>query len=90
MKFVLCYSDNGWPQTNLAYPTLAHLREFAEKGIWPLRHGLIVTHCDHYILCRRSHEVLVANQRHYQDSRLKMCLPDLTFQSDSCVIVIKV
>ena len=38
--------------TSLAYPTLARLREFAEKRVWPQRRGLVVINCHHSILCR--------------------------------------
>ena len=36
---------------SLAYPTLARLRESAEKRVWQQRRGLVVTHCYHSILC---------------------------------------
>ena len=33
--------------------------EFAEKRVWPQRRGLVVTHCHHSILCRRSREATI-------------------------------
>ena len=55
----------------LAYPTLARLRESAEKRVWQQRRGLVVTHCHHSILCRRSREAPAANQCHDRDATLK-------------------
>ena len=57
----------------LAYPILAHLREFAEKRVWVQRRCLVVTRCHHSILCRRSREALAANQRHCKDYTLNIC-----------------
>ena len=74
---------------SLAIPTLARLRESAEKRVRQQRRGLVVTHCHHYILRRRSREAPAANRRHYRDAT-KLVLPDLTFQSESCVNIIKV
>ena len=48
----------------------------------------LVTHCHDSILCRRSHEAPTANRRQYRDATLKMFVPDLTVQLDSCVNVI--
>ena len=58
--------------TSLAYSTLARLREFVEKRVWPQRRD----HRHHSILCRRSREGPPANQRHYRDATLNICLPD--------------
>ena len=33
-----------------AYPTLARLREFTKKRVWPYRRGPVATHCHHSIL----------------------------------------
>ena len=78
-------------KSSLAYPPLARLRESAEKRVWQQRRGLVVTHCHHSILCRRSPEAPVTNQRHYWDATLnKICLPYITFQSHSCVNIILV
>ena len=56
-----------WFSASLAQPTIARIREFAEKRVWPQRHGLVVAHCDHSILCRLSREAPAANQCHYRD-----------------------
>ena len=45
---------------------------------------------DNSVFCRRSREAPAANQRHYRDSTLNIVLPDLTFQSDGYVNIIKV
>ena len=54
------------------------------------RRGLVVTHCHHSILCRRSREASAANRRHYRDATLIFLLPNLTFQSDCFVNITKV
>ena len=51
----------------LAYPTLARLRELAEKRVWLRTRGLTITHS---ILCRRYREAQTANERYYQKSTL--------------------
>ena len=60
------------------------------RRVWQHRRALVATHCHHSILCRRSREASAANELHYRDATLKNVLPDLTFQSDSCVNIIKV
>ena len=74
---------------SLAYLTFARLRESAEKRVRQQRPCLDVKHCHHSILCRRSGEAPAANQRHFRDAT-QLFLPDLTFQLDSCVNIIKV
>ena len=73
-------AKRAWPfkfVSNLAYPTLACLREIAEEKDWPRTLGLVVTHCHHSILRRCSCEAPAANERHYRESTLSI-LPDLS------------
>ena len=81
--------DRHLVHDSLAYPTLVRLRESAEKRVWQQRRGLAAAHCHHSILCGRSHEAPAANQINYRDATLNIVLPDLTFQSESCVNIIK-
>ena len=43
---------------SLVYPTLARIREFAEKRVWSQRRGLVVTHC-HYVPVKRQQPINV-------------------------------
>ena len=80
----------SWQRTTeaiLAYLTLPSLREFAEKSVWPQRRGpllptVTIPHC-----------VGVPKKRQQSISviiEIKTFSPDLPFQSDSCVNIIKV
>ena len=59
-----------WLETSHEVVSLIRLRELAEKRVWPRRRGLVITHCNHSVLCRRSREAPAANQRHYRGSTL--------------------
>ena len=43
---------------SLAYPTLACLREFAEKRVWLQKRGVVVTHCRHSMLCLKRQQTI--------------------------------
>ena len=64
-----------YPVNNLAYPTLARLRESAEKRVWQQRRGLVVIHCHQFVVRMRSREASAANRRQYRDATLNiLCL----------------
>ena len=56
----------NWTRTS---PTLARLRELAEKRFWPRRRGLIATYCHHSIF-RRSIEMPVQGRAGSQSASL--------------------